>query len=60
MTAASTAVTPDADAAMRDLAAARRVLRLEAEALGAISAALDERFALAVRTLAAEIGRAHV
>ena len=57
MTAASTAITPDADAAMRDLAAARRVLRLEAEALGAISAALDERFALAVRTLAAVTGR---
>ena len=57
MTAASTAETPDTDAAVRDLVAARRVLRLEAEALGAISAGLDERFALAVGTLAAVTGR---
>ncbi|MBM3560436.1 MAG: KpsF/GutQ family sugar-phosphate isomerase [Alphaproteobacteria bacterium] len=57
MTAASIAEMPDADAAARDLAAARRVLRLEADALGAIAAGLDGRFSLAVETLAAVRGR---
>jgi len=40
-----------------DLAAARRVLGLEAEAIGALSAALDERFAAAVDLLIAVQGR---
>ncbi|MGE0254535.1 MAG: SIS domain-containing protein [Alphaproteobacteria bacterium] len=57
MSAASPAAAPDAEVTDRDLAAARRVLRLEAEALGAISAGLDGRFALAVDTLAAVTGR---
>ncbi|MBB5688933.1 KpsF/GutQ family sugar-phosphate isomerase [Roseomonas alkaliterrae] len=40
-----------------DIEAARRVLALESEALTALAASLDERFALAVSTLAGTSGR---
>lgn len=50
----SAAATPQVEA---DLAVARRVLRVEAEALGALSAALDGSFAAAIDLLMSARGR---
>src|SRR5687767_5280177 len=50
-------ISPVGEPASTALAAARRVLRIEAEALDALAAALDERFERCVEQLARTRGR---
>ncbi len=51
------AIEPQVDPGATDLDAARRVLQIEADALHALAASLEERFVAAVNQLAAVTGR---